>query len=51
LDESQDKSDAFGLIAKFKMPHGPKMLCAFATLSARIVTNREDFPDNDRRTS
>jgi hypothetical protein len=39
------------LIAKFKMPRGPKMLCAFATLSAGIVTNLEDFPDNDRRTS
>jgi hypothetical protein len=43
LDESQGKSGAFGLIAKFKMPRGPKMFCAPAMQWVRIIARREDF--------
>jgi hypothetical protein len=31
------------LIAKFKMPRGPKMFCALAMQWVRIIVRREDF--------
>jgi hypothetical protein len=35
---------------RFRLPDR-QIACRVALLSVRIVTNREDFPDNDRQTS